>query len=39
MKITSHKLYLIPVLLFSITASVLWAQEAGETIIKRGIRR
>lgn len=38
MKITNNKLYLmIPVLLFSFTASVLWAQEVGETVILRGI--
>jgi len=38
MKITNIKLYLmIPVLLSSFAASVLWAQEAGETVILRGI--
>jgi len=37
MKITSNKLSLIIVLLFSMSASVLWAQEAGDTVIMRGI--
>ena len=38
MKITNKKFYLmIAVLLFSFAASVLWAQEVGETVILRGI--
>ncbi|MFW2437852.1 MAG: hypothetical protein ACN4GR_00605 [Arenicellales bacterium] len=37
MKIPNIKLYLIPVLLFSFAASVLWAQESGKTVILRGI--
>lgn len=38
MKNTNIRLYLmIPVLLFSFGVSVLWAQEAGETVILRGI--
>ena len=37
MKTTSKTLYLIPVLFFSMLSPVLWAQETGETVIKRGI--
>jgi hypothetical protein len=37
MKTTKKNLYLIFVLLLSISASLLWAHEAGETVIKRGI--
>ena len=34
---TRKLLYLTPVLLFSTMASVLWAEEPGKTVIKRGI--
>lgn len=38
MKNTNIRIYLvIPLLLFSFGVSVLWAQEAGETVILRGI--
>ena len=34
---TRKRLYLIPVLLFSMMAPLLWAQDSGKTVIKRGI--